>query len=63
MLAWRRQRTATAAGAAPPLPLVDNYLPQVGDANYNRGIRALVLGADNPALGEQTVGRNCTLHV
>ncbi len=26
------------------------YMPQVGDANYNRGIRELLLGAEHPAL-------------
>ena len=31
------------------------YLPQVGDANYNRGIRELVLGADSPALADGRV--------
>ena len=31
------------------------YLPQVGDANYNTGIRKLLLGEDHPALSEERV--------
>ena len=31
------------------------YLPQVGDANYNRGIRELLLGGDHPALADGRV--------
>lgn len=31
------------------------YLPQVGDAHYNRGIRELLLGADHPALAAERV--------
>jgi aspartate aminotransferase len=31
------------------------YMPQVGDANYNRGMRELLLGAESAALKEQRV--------
>ena len=31
------------------------YMPQVGDANYNAGIRELLLGADSPALADGRV--------
>ncbi|MEP5764747.1 MAG: amino acid aminotransferase [Halieaceae bacterium] len=44
-----------AQGLLTESELTKSYLPQVGDANFNRGIRELLLGADNPALAEERV--------